>query len=220
MCLYQRCTSVHSVNELAYGVSGGILDSPSRITEARIILRENWSNCVHEQHTTVAPSSSSIFHETQRFRQWWLILLIGGIAVLSWAMFAQQIGRGRPVGNNPVSDWGVWLLWLLLGIGLPAAFFLLRMETTVSSDRVEIRFWPLAHRVIPGAEVAGASARTYSPLREYGGWGIRGFARNRAYSVRGNQGVQLVLRNGNRVLIGTQRPRELETAIGSVLPSP
>ena len=159
------------------------------------------------------------FQETQRFRQRWLLLLIVVLTLIPWVMFAQQIGGGRPIGNDPAPDWVIWLLWLLLGIGLPAIVFWLRMETTVYSDRVDVRFWPLTHRVIHASEIAGGGARTYSPLREYGGWGIRGFARNRAYNVSGNQGVQLILKNGNRVLIGTRQPRELEAAIGSILPA-
>jgi hypothetical protein len=54
-------------------------------------------------------------------------------------------------------------------------------------------------------------------LREYGGWGVRGFGSNRAYNMRGDQGVQLDLVDGSRVLIGTQRPGELETAIAAML---
>jgi hypothetical protein len=51
-------------------------------------------------------------------------------------------------------------------------------------------------------------------------WGsLRGFGSNRAYNVKGDQGVQLVLTNGDRVLIGTQRPQELESAIASILPN-
>lgn len=160
-----------------------------------------------------------LFHETQRFRQWWLLLLIGGIAFTGWGAFVQQIVRGRPVGSNPMSDWGVWLLWLLLGIGLPAVFWRMRLETTVYPDRIEIWLWPLAHRVIPAVGIASVAARRYRPLREYGGWGIRGFGRNRAYNVSGAQGVQLVLANGNRVLIGSQRSGELAGAIESILQS-
>lgn len=166
-----------------------------------------------------APNSSPLFHETQRFRQWWLVFLVGGIVLLMWGTFIQQIGRGRPVGNNPMSDWGVWVLWLLLGIGLPVVFSRARMETTVYPDRIDIHLWPLARRIIPAADIASVAARDYRPLREYGGWGIRGFGSNRAYNVSGDQGVELALTNGNRVLIGSQRPEALATAIERMMSS-
>ena len=59
-------------------------------------------------------------------------------------------------------------------------------------------------------------ARTYRPLLEYGGWGIRyaPFGKGWAYNVHGSQGVQLELTNGKRILIGSQRAEELARAIG------
>ena len=58
-------------------------------------------------------------------------------------------------------------------------------------------------------------ARTYRPILEYGGWGIRyTMGRGWAYNVSGNQGVQLELASGKRILIGSQRAEELARAIG------
>ena len=58
--------------------------------------------------------------------------------------------------------------------------------------------------------------RQYKPIREYGGWGIRYGRGGKAYNVSGNKAVQLVLKNGKRLLIGSQRPDKLVEAIGSV----
>jgi hypothetical protein len=158
-----------------------------------------------------------IFAETQRPRQSLFLLVIALIALLGWGIFIQQIVRGKPVGDDPLPDWGAVVVAGLLGVVLPAFFLWFRMETTVNVDRVEIRMRPISHRVFRPSEIAGASARTYRPLREFGGWGIRGWGANRAYNVSGDQGVQLVLTNGNRILIGTQRPQELEAAIESIV---
>lgn len=163
-----------------------------------------------------------IYTETQRSRQSGLMLIIGLLALLGWGLFIQQIVRGKPVGSDPMPDWMAWLFAGLLGIGLPLLFLRFHMETTVYPDRVDIRMAPFAHRVVRSSDIASAEARTYRPLKEYGGWGIRwgwfSFGSNRAYNISGDQGVQLVLTNGDRVLIGTQRPQELEAAIRSILP--
>lgn len=159
------------------------------------------------------------FREVQRFRQPWILAIVGVIAVATWATFVQQIVRGRPVGDEPASDWVVWLLLALFGIALPAFLWLLRMETLVFDDRVEIRMKPLSQRIIPAVEIAGAEARTYRPLHDFGGWGVRGTGSNRAYNVSGDQGVQLVLNDGKRILIGTQRPADLAAAIAAILPA-
>lgn len=153
------------------------------------------------------------FSERQYSRQPWLWLLVGGITAVMWAIFIQQIVRGKTVGQNPMSDWGVVIIWLLFGIGLPVLFWYLHIETTVTADRVVIRVVPFTRRVIGAGEIVRFSTRRVRPIREYGGWGVRGWSDNRAYLMSGNTGVQVELANGDRILIGTSRPSELEAAL-------
>jgi len=42
----------------------------------------------------------------------------------------------------------------------------------------------------------------------------------KAYNMKGNQGAQLVFKNGKRLLIGSQKPDELAEAINSIMKSP
>lgn len=93
---------------------------------------------------------------------------------------------------------------------------LLALTTVVTNNAVHVTFgwaFPLYRRVIALADIARAEAVTYSPLREYGGWGIRGRGENVALNARGNRGVRLTLTDGRRVLIGSQRPFELADAL-------
>ncbi|MEP6769046.1 MAG: hypothetical protein ABJC61_10280 [Acidobacteriota bacterium] len=89
----------------------------------------------------------------------------------------------------------------------------LKMKTTVGSDAVTVRFGFLNTTRIPLSEIARAEAIAYRPVRDYGGWGIRGFGRRRALNVRGDRGVLIVRTNGSTVMIGSQRPRELLSAL-------
>jgi hypothetical protein len=157
-----------------------------------------------------------IFREEQRFRQWWLWLLVLGIAAVAWWGFVQQIVFGEPLGTNPAPDWLMWVLLIIFGIGFPAFLLLLRLITEVRNDSVYIRFVPLRTRTIAFSEIEHVKARTYSAVREYGGWGIKGWSRNKiAYNVSGNEGVELTLTNGQRVMIGSQRAPELAAAIAA-----
>jgi hypothetical protein len=70
------------------------------------------------------------FHERQRLRHFWLVALVAAMALLAWATLVQQIVRGKPVGTNPMSDWGVIVVWFLMGVGLPLA----RSVVTVPSS--------------------------------------------------------------------------------------
>ena len=156
------------------------------------------------------------FHEEQRFRQWWVWLLIGAVAAMQWWGFYQQIVRGRPWGSNPAPDWMMVLFWLLFGIGLPLFFLYMRLVVTVNDKAISIHFRPLVRRTILIKDVVDVEARKYSPLGEYGGWGIRGLGSKRAFNVSGNQGVALILTDGSTVMIGSQRAGELARAIAAV----
>ena len=106
------------------------------------------------------------------------------------------------------------LVWPVLPLGL--TFNLLCQRTVVTDTDLSVSFgalFPLYRRRIALADIASAEAVTYSPLAEYGGWGIRGFGSSVALNARGNRGVRLTLRDGRRVLIGSQRAGELAEAL-------
>jgi hypothetical protein len=66
---------------------------------------------------------------------------------------------------------------------------------------------------MPFEAIQTYEAKTYRPLREYGGWGIRYGAAGKAYNVSGNLGVQLSLLSGRKIMLGSQKPEELVLAI-------
>lgn len=160
-----------------------------------------------------------IFREVQYMRHvWWVMLLVVGLAALMWWGFIQQIIFGEPWGTNPAPDWMMWLLLMIVGIGLPLAFYWMRLIVEVMDDSVSIRYVPLTKRTIPLADIEQVEALTYKPLQEFGGWGVRGRSNRRAYNVSGNRGVELTLRDGRMIMIGSQKAEELALAIVSQLP--
>ena len=155
-----------------------------------------------------------LFREEQGFRRWWLVLIIAGVAGMIWWGFIQQIVLGEPWGDDPAPDWLMVVLWLVVGFGLPIFFFVwMKLVVTVTDEAVIVHFRPMTRRVIPLTEIESFEARDYRPVREYGGWGIRGWANRRAYNVSGNRGVDLKLADGREVMIGSQQADELEQAI-------
>ena len=108
--------------------------------------------------------------------------------------------------------------WLLGGIALPVLLYSIRLVTEVRSDGLYLRFFPfhLSYERFPIDGIRSYEAITYSPLREYGGWGIRYGWNGKAYNVSGNQGIQLELSEGKRILIGTQHPLEFLSALQSL----
>ena len=158
------------------------------------------------------------FREEQRFKQWWIWLLILPLAAFAWWGFVHQIILGRPIGSNPGPDWSVWLTLLLVGLGLPALFISIRLIVTVERDQITIRYRPFTTRRIGFDEIEGYKARTYKPVKEYAGWGIKGWSVERmSYSVSGREGVELTLTGGTRVMIGSRKAQQLADAIGAAL---
>jgi len=167
---------------------------------------------------------SERFHETQKFRQRWIwaviiASIVPAILITGFGVW-RQVLHGLPFGDRPSSDAGLifgFALTLVVGLGVILLIAKSRLDVAVSDDEIFIRFRPfhLNGRHIAMRDVAEARMRVYRPILEYGGWGIRMGFNGMAYNVSGNEGVQLVLANGSRVLIGSQRSRELEAAITS-----
>jgi hypothetical protein len=167
-------------------------------------------------------NSPVLFREVQRFRQWWLwlVIIIGPLTI--WYSSYRRLILGEHYGKKQTPDGLVVPLWLLIGIGLPLLFYSARLITEVRTDGIYIRFFPFHLSFLRFAfdSIKACEARTYSPIGEYGGWGIRYSWNGKAYNVSGNQGVQLELNNGKRILIGTQHPLDFMSALRSLQPVP
>jgi hypothetical protein len=161
-------------------------------------------------------ATTPLFREVQRFRHWFFWTPIVVVIGVIWWQFIQQIVIGRPPGTEPISDWAAWILTIVFGIGFPVFAAIVRLVTEVRPGTLSIRLIPFRGRVISTQDVRSADSREYSPMREFGGWGIRLAADGgKAYNAYGNVGVQLVLTDGKRVLVGTQRAEELIAALRS-----
>ena len=152
---------------------------------------------------TSEPDSGVLFLEVQHF-SWWVIvmfLLVAGVVL--WQMNAQP----------PPLVIELLIMVPVLAVDLLLAY--MRLDVEVSPGQINARLIPFVKRKIAIADLQRWEARKYSPLGEYGGWGIRGLGSNKALNARGNRGVQLVFRSGDKLLIGSQRADELASAISA-----
>ncbi|MGD8999507.1 MAG: DUF6141 family protein [Granulosicoccaceae bacterium] len=163
---------------------------------------------------------TAVFHEEQRFTQRWLWILLMLSMLVVLAVFGygliEQLVYGRPWGDRPVSDTTLILVSaavILFTAGMIYLFYTLRLVTEVRAEGLYIRFYPLHGKLIPYTTIKSCEARTYKPLSEYGGWGIKYGRSGWAYNIIGDRGVQLELHNGKRILIGSQRADELAMVI-------
>jgi hypothetical protein len=119
-----------------------------------------------------------------------------------------------PALYEETQSFSPWVVALMLAVVLLlGALLSLRLTTTVRPDGVSVRYGFLYSTRVPLSEITLAEAVRYAPVREYGGWGIRGSRRRRALNARGNQGVLLTRSDGTTLLVGSQHPRELLEAL-------
>ncbi len=156
------------------------------------------------------------FSEAQPFRMWWVWLIVLGISFFFVGAFVRQVLLGYPVGSNPSSD-GVLIVGALLSLVLVALFWFMRLETHIGSEGIYTRFFSfIPFKKRSWGSIQELRIRRYSPVGEYGGWGIRGFGSNRALNVSGNIGLQIWTVSGNRLLIGTKQPQAMDEALRQI----
>jgi hypothetical protein len=158
--------------------------------------------------------SKEIFKEQQRFNQkWMLVIILLFLAINLWG-FIQQILFGVPFGNNPASD-EVMVLITIVAVIIFVFMLSLKLKTRVDRHGISYRF-SIVHRkerFIKWDSVQRAYVRKYKPIKEYGGWGFRLGRSGTAFNTSGNMGLQLELTDGKKLLLGTQKPEELEMVL-------
>ena len=147
------------------------------------------------------------FKETQRFTQWWLWLVLVG----SWVVLMYSLATVQPQTTI------AYFISFGVGMLLPILFWQMRLITRITEEGIYVRFVPFhfKEQFYPWESIESAQVRTYSPLMEYGGWGIKyGFnGQGKVYNVAGNQGLQLVFKSGEKLLIGTQKGSEIQAFV-------
>ena len=157
------------------------------------------------------------YYEIQKFRQKWLWVLI--LSIMSFAVYTMIV-------EKPVSHFGnnIHLFAeIACFISLLLVWFA-RLETKINEHGIQYRFLPFHFKFheIKWSEIKKCYVRHYDPILEYGGWGMRLglFGKGKAYNTMGDQGLQIELNSGKKILFGTQTPEELERAIGEFFSAP
>ncbi len=161
-----------------------------------------------------------MFKETQKFDQWWISLLLYSLLGLFAYGAVQQLLYKIPFGSNPAPNL-VLIIGIVFMVLLVLFFRYLTLETNADPQGIKVQFKPF-HRNQQSflwKDIASAELITYKPLLHYGGWGIRYGLYGKAYSVAGDQGIMITLKNGKKVLIGTQKGIEFQDYINSIVKS-
>ncbi len=155
----------------------------------------------------------STFTEVQKFSPFVLafiyLITLPIIAFLAYGLYVQFV-QGKPFGNLPTSDTEL-LLISAIGISFCLGFIYLFksicLQTEINQEAISIKFNPFVNKTILWRDVKSAEVIKYGFV---GGWGIRLWTKyGTVYNIKGSIGLRLELNNGKKVLIGTQKEKEL-----------
>jgi len=140
------------------------------------------------------------------------------IALIACALPGLGIAVAMIAGQIPSARWDLAIVLVVDAILLlMLTFFMAGVRVRVYDDEIVARLgsWPWPFRVaLP--DLLWCRATTYSPLRDFGGWGMRFGKGIRALNGRGNRGVVLAVADGRRMLLGSDDPERLTDALGAL----
>jgi hypothetical protein len=108
------------------------------------------------------------------------------------------------MSNASVIGWTIflWVVYLRL--------MTVRLVTDLREGKLIVAMRGLWRaRRISLSEIASVESASFDPEREYGGYGIRSNRQETAYLAAGSRGVRVMLSNGARIVVGSQRAEEL-----------
>ncbi len=88
----------------------------------------------------------------------------------------------------------------------------------VTTTGLEIRMLGMPIRFVPAADIASVTARECNALKDFGGWGIRGIGKMRAYIWGGNQCVHVRTHEGDDIYLGFRDAQRLAQELERVQP--
>ncbi|WP_243765964.1 hypothetical protein [Polaribacter cellanae] len=150
-----------------------------------------------------------VFKEEQRFTQTWLI------AVMAVSLIVPVIIVFQEYLKDYTKMTTTSFVLTLTGILASALFiFAFKLKTKIDEQGIQYQFFPFhfKFRKIEWKEITSAKVRIYDPIGEYVGWGLKGGSlwnkkKGKCINVSGDIGIQLVLKNGKKLLIGTQKKK-------------
>jgi len=151
-----------------------------------------------------------IFKEEQRFTQTWLIVLLAFSIIVPIAITTKEyLAIDSKITTNQ-------FVLTLIGISISVTFiFFFKLKTRIDEIGIQYQFSPfhLKMKLIKWEEITKAQVRSYDPISEYGGWGIKGGSfwnkeKGKCVNISRDIGIQVEFKNGKQLLIGTQKKEE------------
>lgn len=156
-----------------------------------------------------------IFIEEQKFNQ---PLVLVGLSVAFIVVGVSTYNNWALISAGSISEKLGTLSGIII-ISLVSLLFLkMKLKTRIYEIGIEYQFYPFnfSYKTIKWTEIDKCYLRKYNAISEFGGWGLKFsfFGKNgKSYTTKGNIGLQLILKSGKKILIGTQKKEELQRTL-------
>lgn len=157
-----------------------------------------------------------IFTEQQKFKNRILWYVLVGAMMFSYGVVVPGL-FGDDVTGTVVALVILTLVFIPIMVGVLIGV----LHTRVDAEGVHYRYAPFKRKfnTIRWTEMKKVYIKQYDAFGDYGGWGIRWGADGWLYNMHGDIGLMINKKKGSNLLLGTQRPDELEKIVKELAPS-
>lgn len=152
--------------------------------------------------------ANRVFNEAQSYRGTWvmyLILLVELPTIVLLLVFFLK--------EDDKSEMGIALIVVIGSLFIILLFLsTLKLETRIDDLGISFRYFPFIRkwRKIEKDQILSVKVINYSPVMDYGGWGLKGNKTTKAYSILGDEGILIDTGEKKRIMIGTSKTKELK----------
>ena len=157
-------------------------------------------------------SERAVYVERTPWPDWVRAIFWGVIVLVCFALVAGWDTTLPPIARVPLAG-------LVAGaaVGLHELVGGLTVRVQETGLLLHLGSVPIIRRRVPFEEILSTESVRYRPVVEFGGWGVRGRGKRKAWTARGDRAVALELTGGRQLLVGSDHPQRLEGRIRSAL---
>lgn len=153
--------------------------------------------------------ANRVFKEEQNYRGTWIMYLILLFELPTVVLLIVLYFKA-----DDKTEIGMGLTFVMITLVLILVFISsLKLETRIDDLGVSFRYFPFIRswRKIEKNNILSINVINYSPLTDYGGWGLKGNKTTKAYSILGTEGVLIDTGEKKKIMIGTSKAKELRS---------
>ncbi len=151
------------------------------------------------------------YQESQKFSQLWFWGILTFSAIVIFYRFWEEHSAAQ-FHNLTVKSFAPIILFAIVLV----FFLLLRLDILIDGHGISYKWFPfrMKYKTIPWESIDSLQIRRFSPIAEFGGYGLRYTFKTTAYIVSGNDGIEIRIKDRRRkFVLGISDPLRAEQVI-------